>query len=166
MVTYKGVFEIVFDWKTKRLFTKWSLMRSGHWERVDCIIFSGTLNYFLLGLLNYFLRYHEFSFWPTMHCEFPVEGDCPAHFLFLAAMLKIVLGVLSNRMPKWNIAIETAASNAPKTSPAIFCVKDRMKQNSLQLMQQFQKARAHSSSHDALNAHAADCSSGQAPLAQ
>ena len=30
VVAYKRIFEIVFDWKAKRLFTKWLLARGGH----------------------------------------------------------------------------------------------------------------------------------------
>ena len=36
VVAYERVCETVFDWETKRLFVKWSLTRSGRYERVDC----------------------------------------------------------------------------------------------------------------------------------
>ena len=37
LINYERVFETVFNWETKWLFTKWSLTRGGRHERVDCI---------------------------------------------------------------------------------------------------------------------------------
>ena len=50
VVAYERAFETVFNWETKRLFTKWSLTGggrlrevSGRFERVDCwVILSGV----------------------------------------------------------------------------------------------------------------------------
>ena len=38
VVSFERVFKTIYDWKTKWVFTKWLLTRSGPQERVDCII--------------------------------------------------------------------------------------------------------------------------------
>ena len=40
VVAYEGVYEKVFNCETNRLFKKWSLSRSGRYERVDSTMIS------------------------------------------------------------------------------------------------------------------------------
>ena len=42
---------------------------------IRIIFTTGTENYFFIGAENYFSRYCEFIFWPTIPCGLAVEGD-------------------------------------------------------------------------------------------
>ena len=59
MVAYEKVFETVFDWETKRLFTNWSLMGSGHLQEVarrELTVFFSVVVSLLLGYYMYVVR--------------------------------------------------------------------------------------------------------------
>ena len=65
---------------------------------IRIIFTTGTENYFFIGAENYFSRYREFIFWPTIPCGLAIEGDwleyLPARFLraiFVVASLNTVL---------------------------------------------------------------------------